>query len=115
MYHLGEIIDEYTEELFVDLGLTTLPEEKKADLFARIEEHLHKVILDTLAPILGKKYLREIEDALEQENYQALGKIMKRFPLYQDLLEDKIEEEFKKLKKTIIREHLHARETESNF
>lgn len=108
MYHLDKKIDEYSEELFVDLGLVTLPEERKADIYARLQENLHRVIIKTLGPSLGEAELSKIHEALEQEDYRGLGKILKRYPQYQNALEEKIEQEYQNLKLTIGEELKNA-------
>lgn len=104
MYDLEKKIDDYTDTLFIDLGLTNLPEENKADIFARVQDHLHKALLETLAPVIRAQELARISDALEQENYQLLSKILEHYPQYKDKIENKIESEMQSLKLIITEE-----------
>lgn len=108
MVDLGKKIDEYSEEVFVDLGLTALPEERKAEIFARLQDHLHQAILKELNPLIRSSDLANISAALEEENYQTVDRILKRYPLYKQRLESKIEREFQKLKSILGEEQLHA-------
>ncbi len=107
-YDLDKKLDEYSEELFVDLGLTALPEEEKADIYARLEERLHHVILNTLTPTLSSAEFAKINLALEQEDYRGLSKILKKHPQFKVLLEEKIQKEFDQLKLTVAQEQKHA-------
>lgn len=106
-YDLEKKIDEYSAELFADLGLVTLSEDSKADLYARLEDHLHQVILDVLRPLLESAAIAKIKQALDQEDYHALDEVLKGYPQYKSQLETKIDEEFKKLKLTIAEEQTH--------
>lgn len=106
---LAEKIDQYSDELFADLGLVTLSEEEKADIFARLEEHLHKVILEMVAPVATRKELSKIERALDGENYQQVGRLLEQFSQLKNKLEQKIEQEFQILKLTIAEEQKHAK------
>lgn len=108
MYNLDKQIDEYSEELFADLGLAILPEEQKADLYARVQEHLHAVIIELLRPMVRPDELTSLHAALEQEDYRVLGRTLKRYSQLKKPLEDKIEAEFQKLKLTIAEELKHA-------
>ncbi len=108
MYDLGKEIDEYSEELFADLGPVPLPEEKKADIYARLKEHLHRVIANTFAPVLKAGEFNRIREALEQEDYRALARILKRYPQFISALESRVESEFKNLKLTIAKEQKNA-------
>lgn len=112
MYDLDKRIDEYSEELFADLGLVTLPEEKKAEIYARVQEHLHRLILEILTRLLNQREIAKTEEALEQENYHALGKILKRHPKFKNELEQKINQELANLKLTITKEQKNVRATE---
>ena len=114
MYDFDRRIDEYTEELFVDLGVTSLPEEKKAEIFARVQEHLRKVILEVSAQVLSHKELAKIKQGLEQENYHEVGKILKRRGQFKSELEDKIDSEFNQLKLKIIEEQKDVGNTRGN-
>ena len=114
MYDLGQRISEYTEELYSDLGLSDLPEEKKADLFARIEEHFHQTILGTLRNLITASHLAAIKTALVEENYEKVGNIVGRYPKLKTLLENKIEEESAKLKLIITEEQKDARQQPVN-
>lgn len=108
MKNLNKKIDEYSEELFADLGLVSLAEEKKADLYARIQEHLHRVILETLKKVLNEGEISRIHNALEQEDYRTLNKLLKKYPQYKDILEERIETEFLNLKLIIAEEQKNA-------
>lgn len=109
-YDLDKKLDEYSEELFVDLGLTGLPEEQKADIYARLEERLHHVILNTLTPALSGAEVSKLKLALEQEDYRGLSKILKKHPQFKTELEEKIQKEFDQLKLTLAEEQKHAGE-----
>lgn len=105
---LDKKIDEFGDELFVDLGLTALPEERRAEIYARLEDHLHQVIIAHLSKILDKRTLRAIENALEQEDYRQLKRILKKYPQHASALEDKVNLEFDRLKLTIAKEQKNA-------
>ncbi|MDP3993560.1 MAG: hypothetical protein U1C57_02605 [Candidatus Doudnabacteria bacterium] len=108
MYDFEKKIDGYTEEVFLDLGLSSLPEEKKAEIFARVQDHIHKVILDVFEKVLSLKESAKIKQALEQENYHGVSKILKKHGQFKNQLEDKIDKEFNQLKQTITEEQKHA-------
>ncbi len=108
---LDKKIDEYSEQLFVDLGLTNLPEDQKADIYARVQEHLHKSIQETLRPVLNDARMGLVNAALEQENYKELRRILKKYPQYKTKLEEEVEKEFQNLKSIIAEEQKHAGET----
>ena len=108
MHNLDKKIDEYSEELFSDLGLTGLPEEAKADIYARVQEHLHRVIVDTLSPLVGPSDAGRIKSALDHEDYHALDAVATRYPQFRDELQAKIDQEFANLKQTISEEQKHA-------
>ena len=46
--YLNEKIDQYSEEMFVDLGLSDLPEDRKAEIYARVQDHLHQAMFSML-------------------------------------------------------------------
>ncbi len=107
--NLDKKIDEYSEQLFADLGLTNLPEEGKADIYARVQEHLHKSIQETLKSVLRSPHeLVRIGAALEQENYKELSRILKKYPQYKTKLEEEVEKEFQNLKAIITEEQKYA-------
>jgi hypothetical protein len=106
--NLNQIINEYSEELFADLGPAAIPEEKKAEIFARLEDHLHKLILDTLVPLVSFEEIAKIKLALEEEDYRKLEKILKRFPHDRANLQERIHSEFKNLTLTIAEELKNA-------
>lgn len=108
MYNLDKKIDEYSEELFTDLGLTALPEEAKADIYARVQEHLHRVIIDTLSPLVRPADAGRIKSVLDHEDYHALDRVLKRYPQFKDEVETKIDQEFTNLKQIITEEQQHA-------
>ena len=103
-YDLEEKIENYSEDLFNDLGLASLDEEGKADLYARVQDNLHRAIAEALKDLLPQSELSKIKQALDQEDYHALDLVLKEYPQYKDTLETKIDEEFKKLKLTIAEE-----------
>lgn len=105
---LDKKIDQYSDELYEDLGGIDLPEEKKAEIYARLQDHLHAVILETLKKVLGSRQMEEIEKLLEQENYVRLAEILKGYRQYTSELEQKVQEEFDKLKVTLLEEQKHA-------
>lgn len=105
---LGRKIDEFSDELFVDLGLVSLPEEKKAEIYARLQDHLHSVILGSLAKVLSQIQLSEIQAAVDQEDYRRLNKLLKKYPQHLAGLEAKVQQEFDKLKLTIAKEQKNA-------
>lgn len=108
-YNLEKKIEEYCEELFVDLGLLDMSEEKKAEIYARVEDHLQKIILETLTPALAQEVLAKINLAFEQENYKMLEDALKKHSKIREALEEKIETELRILKTTIAEEQQHAR------
>lgn len=108
---LDKKIDEYSEELFVDLGLTNLPEEKKAEIYARLEDHLHQVILDYLKKVLDNKVTEKVRIALEQEDYRRLASILKRYQRLRTALEEQVQKEFDNLKAVMAEELKHAGQT----
>lgn len=114
-YDLGQKIEDYSEELFNDLGVATLSEDDKADLYARVQEHLHQVIVKILHPLLPPAEIAKIKQSLGQEDYHALNRILANYPQYKDTLETKIDEEFKKLKLTIAEEQKNAGSGTNSF
>ena len=107
-YDLEKKIDEYSSELFADLGLASLPEDDKADLFARLEDHLHRVILAVLGPVLNQDEFLKIKQGIDHEDYHALDEVLSANPQYKNELEAKIDVEFNKLKLTITEEQKNA-------
>lgn len=108
MQDLNKQIEEYTDELFAELGPVTLPEERKADLFARIEEHLHAAILRELAPTLSKAEHQRLKTGLEQGDYAVLKRILKTSPEFKKILDDRLDIEFRSLKLIISEEQKNA-------
>jgi len=107
-YDLEKKIEDFSEEIFTDLGLATLSEDDKADVYARVQDSLHKVILAELRPLLPKEALSEIRLAIEQEDYYALDSILDQYPQFKETLDDKIDEDLENLKSTISEEQSHA-------
>ncbi len=103
-YDLEKRIDDYSAELFADLGLASLSEEGKADLYARLEDHLHRVIISVLRPLVDDGKIAKLKQALDHEDYHPAGEILRAHPQYKNDLESKIEEEFNRLKLTIAEE-----------
>lgn len=110
---LDKKIEEYGDELFTDLGLTNLPEEQKAEIYARLEDHLHEVIISHLSKILEKRTLRTIQNVLDQEDYRYLSKILKKYPQHAAALEEKVKQEFDNLKLIIGEEQKNVTRKES--
>lgn len=108
MKNLDKKIEEYSEELFADLGLMALPEEKKADIYARLQEHFHKAILNAAVGKLSDKDLKTTQTALEQEDYAVLAECLRKYTGLQTELEDKIEQEYNALKLIIAEEQKNA-------
>lgn len=108
MGDLGQKIEEYAEALHADLGLVHLPDEQKADLFARLEEHLHEIIVRAVSPVLSHKENTRIHQALEQENYETVGKILKHHPELGEKIEKEMTRGFNELKLTIAEEQKNA-------
>jgi hypothetical protein len=104
MGELKEQLDKYTEELFDDLELEDLPEERQADLFARVEEHLRDVIIAETQGELTHAEQEDLRGAFDRQNYKAVEKILERYPSKRAVLERKIEMELKKLRNTIVEE-----------
>lgn len=104
MYDLAKKMDEYSDELFLDLGLITSPEEQKADIYARLQDHLHSVVLASFKKVLNRKEMTKLRTALEQEDYRRLNEILKLHPKQQAELEQKIQSEYDRLKLIISKE-----------
>jgi|SRR3989338_7381526 len=113
MKNFDKKIEEYSEELFVDLGLSALSEEKKADIYARLQEHFHKTILNTVAGKVKSGDLEKIQKALDQEDYEALADILRKYAQFQNALDEKIEQEYNGLKLIIAEEQKNAETAES--
>ena len=112
MRELNKRIEEFSEELYVDLSPVSLPEEVKADIYARIEERLHQVIMDMVSPKLGPQGSGAIKDALDHEDYPGLADLLARHDKLTKEVQDRIEEELKNLKATISQEQQHAGQAE---
>lgn len=110
--NLDKKIEEYSEELFVDLGLSALPEEKKADIYARLQERFHKTILNTVTGKVKDGDLKKIQTALDQEDYEALAGILKKYAQFQSALDERIEQEYNSLKLIIAEEQKNAETAE---
>ena len=106
--YLDQKIDEYLEELFLDLGLSTLTEEEKADMYARIQQRLHQVILQTLSPVAGSDQGEKLRLALEAEDYEALNTILESYPQFEDELQNRIDQEFANFRLIIQEEQRNA-------
>lgn len=107
-YDLGKKIDEYSDELYFDLGLTGLPEEEKADIYARVQEHMHAVILMALRQMIGPAETEKIHEDFEREDYRSLRRALKKFPKFVQELDNKIKDELGQLKLTIAEEQKHG-------
>lgn len=107
---LDKKIDQYSDELFLDLGLTNLPEDKKAEIYARLQDHLHYVIVSSLAKLLKPEELSEIRTAIDQEDYGELNKLLKKYPEHITDLEARVQEEYDSLKLIIAEEQKNAAE-----
>ena len=104
MLDFAKKINEYSEELFADLGMAALPEEKKADIYARVQDHIHVVILNVLREIVEPYKLFKIRQAMDEENYVELQKVLDKHPEAKNNLEEKIDSEFSKLKLIVAEE-----------
>lgn len=108
--NLAEKIDNYTDELYADLGLVEMTDEQKAHVFARVEEHLYQAISSGLSYVESKDK-KELQVALEQQNYSAAMEVVARYPASAHLVEKAVDRELKKIKFLIIEEQNNARET----
>jgi|SRR3990167_9979769 len=113
--YLNEKIDEYSEGLFVDLGLSDLPEDRKAEIYARVQDHLHQVMFSMLAPHIGPAEISDLRLAVEAEDYDKLEKILNRHPQYRAELETTMEQEFNNLKNVIAEEQKNAGSAEAKI
>ena len=109
MYQLDKKIDEYSESLFTDLGLSNLKEEEKADIYARVQEHIHSIMFQTLTPVISAKDITSIREHIAQENYRKLEEVLHRYPKAHEQLEKKIQDEYNNLKTIISEELKHGR------
>ena len=109
MYKLDKKIDEYSESLFTDLGLATLSEDEKADIYARVQDHLHSLMFQTLSPVIPVKDMNALRQRVIEEDYRKLENVLARYPDVKEELEEKIEEEYNNLKSIISEEHEHGR------
>ncbi|MDP3740885.1 MAG: hypothetical protein Q8R08_00990 [bacterium] len=105
---LDKKIDEYSDELFLDLGLVNLPEDQKAEIYARLQDHLHNVILQSLAKVISHVELGEIRQVIDQEDYPRLSMLLKNYPQHTVDLKERIQEEFDRLKLIIAEEQKNA-------
>lgn len=111
--NVAQKIEEFTEELFVDLGLTMLPEEKKADIFARVEEHFRRAIIGSLRALSPGTDLSRLERALAEERTELLDRALRKYPQHRQAVENKIEEELQKLKLIIAEEQKNGQAVSS--
>lgn len=109
MQNIGQKIEELSEDLHADLGLAHLPDEEKADLFARLQEHLHAIILAAVSGALSHKETQRVTQALDQENYEMVDRTLKHHPELETKLEDEITRGFNELKSIITEEQNNAR------
>jgi len=109
MEDLGHKIEEYVDELFDDLGPTELPEDKKADIFARVEERLHKLILNRAGPGLPRDKAGALASALQQQDYAAADKLLKLASNDTNSLNRAIDQEMKEFKQIIEKEQKYER------
>jgi len=109
MNDLEEKIEEYADGLFEDLGFSDLPEERKAEIFARVEERLHKVIVDELSADLDSSKMEILKKALSQQDYKIASGILDMTEK-KDILKRRIERELNQLKKVIEKEQRYVRE-----
>ena len=107
-YDLEKKIEDFSEDIFSSLGLASLPEDAKADIYARAQERLHRVILAELAPLVPSASMSSIRQAIEQEDYHALDSLLQQYPQYRETLETKIDDDLAGLKLTITEEQKNA-------
>ena len=109
MYQLDKKVDEYSESLFTDLGLSNLQEEEKADIYARVQEHIHSIMFETLTPIISAKAIASIREDIAEENYRNLEEVLHRYPKAREHLEKRIQTGYNNLKNIISEELKHGR------
>ena len=107
-YEFEKKIEDFSEDIFGDLGSAMLTEDDKADVYARVQDRLHRVILFELQPLLSGAEMGSIRSAIEQEDYYALDAILEKYPEYKNTLETKIDEDLQGLKSTITEEQRNA-------
>ena len=107
---LGEKIEDYVDELFSDLGLVDLPEEQKAQVFARVEERLHQVVMEKVKADLPTGQFEVLKKALEQQDYKVAAGILDLSPEKKTVLEKSVEHELNNLRGVIAKERRYARE-----
>ena len=111
MTDLTEKIEKYTDGLFEDLGPTELSEERKADIFARVEERLQKVIISEAQRELPLKQRDILNKALEQQDYVVVSGMLNLSEERKARLENKIEHELNQLRSVIRKEQRYVRES----
>lgn len=104
MKDLDQKISGYSEELFLDLGLTRASEDEKADMYARIQDHMHEFIMKNLVHVFSTDDIEQINMSLEQEDYETLAHILDTKPVFKQSLEVRLDEEFASLKNIITEE-----------
>ncbi|MBI4050033.1 MAG: hypothetical protein HY398_01130 [Candidatus Doudnabacteria bacterium] len=108
MQNIGQKIEELSETLHADLGLAHLSDEEKADLFARLQEHLHEIMFNAVRGALSHKENQRLRAALEQENYDVVGRILKHHRELEKKIEEEMERGASELKLTITEEQKNA-------
>lgn len=104
MTNLGEKIDKYADELFTDLGLVDLPEDQRADIFARIEERFEQVVISEISDIISISDRAELKQAFDEQDYEAVERVLNRYPQRLSRLEHKVDLELNRLKDLIAAE-----------
>jgi len=108
MRELNKRIEEFSEELYADLSPVPLPEEVKADIYARIEERLHQVIKEAAVSKISSSELEVVKNSLDHEDYGKLSDTLGRHAELTAEIQEKIEQELKNLKTLIQQEQKDA-------
>ena len=108
MSDLEKKIDELSDSLFLELNLKPTTEESKAEIFAHIQDALHKVIFDTYEAVLKSEEKQLVKRCLEGENYNALEDVFRKYPKLEEELEQKLPLVLGQLKEIFVKEQENA-------
>jgi len=108
MAGIKEKIENYIDELYFDLRVAGMPDDRQADLFARVQENFFRVFLEVIKKSANSSDLKRVRRALEQEDFPVIDKILSEHPSALTRLEKRVDSELEKLKMTIIREQENA-------
>ncbi len=103
--NLKEEIEKNINEIFKDLGLGDLSDEKKEELKEKIVDKLDRAILEATLDSLNDKQLDEFEEALEdEENTEALiAELTSNIPGLANRIDMALRSEWELIKKAISR------------